>query len=38
MQTTITEMKTTMGGINSRLDEEEDRISNLEDKAAEYTK
>ena len=30
-------MKTTLEGINSRLDESEDQISDLEDKVAENT-
>ena len=33
----ITEMKNTSGGINSRLDEMEDQIRDLEDKVAENT-
>ena len=33
----ITERKNTLEGINSRLDEVEDWISNLEDKVAEDT-
>ena len=37
MKKTITEIKNTLGGINSRLDEAEVHISNLEDKVAENT-
>lgn len=37
MKSTVTELKTTLDGIISRLDEAEDRISDLEDKAAENT-
>ena len=32
MQNTITEMNNTLKGINSRFDEAEDQISNLENK------
>ena len=35
MKTIITEMKNTLGGINSILDVAEDQISDLEDKVAE---
>ena len=35
MKSTISEMKNIQEGIKSRLDEAEDRISNLEDKVAE---
>ena len=34
MKATITEVKNTLKGTNSRLDEAEDRISNLKDKKA----
>ena len=37
MKSAITEMKNILGGINSRLDEAGDQISNLEDKLAENT-
>ena len=37
MKNTISEMKNTPEGINSGLDEAEDRISNLENKVAENT-
>ena len=37
MKTTITKMKTTSEGINSRVDEAEDRITNLDDKVLENT-
>ena len=37
MKNTITEMKKTLEGINSRLDEAKDRIRYLEDKVAEST-
>ena len=37
MKYTITEMKNTLEGINRRLDEAGDRISDLEDKVAENT-
>ena len=37
MNNTITEMKTTLEGINSRLTESEKRISDLEDKMVEFT-
>ena len=37
MNNTITEMKTTLGGINSRITEAEERISDLEDKILEIT-
>ena len=33
----ITEMKTTLDGTNSRLDEEEDHITNMKDKVVENT-
>ena len=35
MKDTITEMKTTLQGINSRVDEAQDQISNLKEKEAE---
>ena len=34
---TITEMKTTLEGINSRITEAEERISDLEDRMVEFT-
>ena len=37
MENTVTVMKSTLGGTNSRLDEAEDQISDLEDKVAENT-
>ena len=37
MRNTITEMKNTLEGFNSRPDETEERISELEDKVADYT-
>ena len=37
MNNTITEMKTTLGGINSRITEAEERISDLEDRMVEFT-
>ena len=37
MNNTITEMKTTLEGINSRITEAEERISDLEDKIVEMT-
>ena len=37
MNNTITEMKTTLEGINSRITEAEARISDLEDKMVEFT-
>ena len=37
MTNTITEMKTTLEGINSRITETEDQISDLEDKTADIT-
>ena len=37
MKNTIIEMENTLEGINSRLDETEDQISNLNDKVAEKT-
>ena len=37
MKNTLTEMKSPLGGINSRLDEAENWISELEDKVAENT-
>ena len=36
MNNTITEMKTTLGGINSRITEAEERISDLEDRRVEF--
>ena len=36
MNNTITEMKTTLEGINSRITEAEERISDLEDRMVEY--
>ena len=37
MNDTITEMKTTLEGINSRITEAEERISDLEDRMVEFT-
>ena len=37
MNSTITEMKYTLEGINSRITEEEERISDLEDRMVEFT-
>ena len=37
MNNTITEMKTTLEGINSRITEAEERISDLEDTMVEFT-
>ena len=37
MINTITEMKTTREGINSRITEAEERISDLEDRMVEFT-
>ena len=37
MNNTITEMKTTLEGINSRITEAEERISDLEDRMMEFT-
>ena len=37
MTNTITEMKTTLEGINSRISEAEERISDLEDRMVEFT-
>ena len=37
MNNTKTEMKTTLEGINSRITEAEERISDLEDKMVEFT-
>ena len=37
MNNTITEMKTTLEGINSRITAAEERISDLEDKMVEFT-
>ena len=37
MNNTITEMKTTLEGINSRITEAEELISDLEDKRVEIT-
>ena len=37
MKTTIKEMESTLEGINSRLDEAEGLINNLENKVAENT-
>ena len=37
MNNPITEMKNTLGGINSRITEAEERISDLEDKIVEIT-
>ena len=37
MNNTITEMKTTLEGINSRITEAEEQISDLEDRMVEFT-
>ena len=37
MNNTITEMKNTLEGINSRITEAEEQVSNLEDKMVEFT-
>ena len=37
MSNTITEMKNTLEGVNSRINEEEERISDLEDRMVEFT-
>ena len=37
MNNTITEMKNTLKGINSRITEEEEQISDLEDRMVEFT-
>ena len=37
MNNTITEMKNTLEGINSRITETEDRISDLKDRMVEFT-
>ena len=37
MNNTITEMKTTLEGINSRITEAEEHISDLEDRMVEFT-
>ena len=37
MNNTITEMKTTLEGINSRITQAEERISDLEDRKVEFT-
>ena len=37
MNNTITEMKTTPEGINSRITEAEEWISNMEDRMVEFT-
>ena len=37
MNNTITAMKTTLEGINSRITETEERISDLEDRMVEFT-
>ena len=37
MNNTITEMKTTLEGINSRITEAEEQISALEDRMVEFT-
>ena len=37
MNNKITEMKTTLEAINSRITEAEERISNLEDRMVEFT-
>ena len=37
MDNTITEMKTTLEGINSRITEAEERISDLEDRMVKFT-
>ena len=37
MNNTITEVKNTLGGINSRITEAEERLSDLEDRRVEFT-
>ena len=37
MNNTVTEMKNTLEGINSRITEAEERISDLEDRMVEFT-
>ena len=37
LKSTISEMKNTLKGVNMRLDEKEDPISNLDDKVVENT-
>ena len=37
MNNTVTEMKTTLEGINSRITEAEERISDLQDRMVEFT-
>ena len=37
MNNTITEMKNTLEGINSRITEAEEQISDLEDRMVEFT-
>ena len=37
MNNTINEMKNTLGGINSRITEAEEWISDLEDRTVEFT-
>ena len=37
MNNTITEMKTTLEGMNSRITEAEERLSDLEDRMVEFT-
>ena len=37
MNNTITELKTTLEGINSRITEAEERISEMEDRMVEFT-
>ena len=37
MKNTITEMKTTLEGINSRITEAEEQISDMEDRMVEFT-
>ena len=37
MNNTITKMRTTLEGINSRITEGEERISDLEDRMVEFT-
>ena len=37
MNNTITEMKTPLEGINSRITEAEERVSDLEDRMVEFT-
>ena len=37
MNNTITEMKTTLEGINSRITEAEEQISDLEDRMVKFT-